>query len=294
MSEEGTRRCVVQFMHPGGESRPGRDGHCRWDSARLTHSRKFLTLPGRFTADSHGPPTASELHFWAEWEAQADGRAIDKPVPEGPRFLFRPYAEPATRFWRPDTPAQNTDPFVFGDNFFYTGCKQWRGHGSRRGPTQLRDLARGSLVLFGSKLNGRFVLDTAFVVSGSALHTMSDWQESVGGSVPAVYRETTLVPWYGWKEHGPFRLHKAASIDEPLDGMFSFFPTLPADSGDGRGFARPTIELPGIVNPNLMMHSKLTRDPAPSEVRRLWEQVAEQVLDQGLCLGVSASLPELR
>ena len=41
---------------------------------------------------------------------------------------------------------QNTDPFVFGERFHYTGCLRH----TRRGPTQLRYLAPGSLVLFGS------------------------------------------------------------------------------------------------------------------------------------------------
>jgi hypothetical protein len=293
MIEQGTTRCVVQFMHPGGESRP-RDGHCAWDSARLTHSRKFVAMPGRSVAQVDGAVAGGELHFWAEWEAQADGSPIGEPLYEGPRYLFRPYAELTSRFWSEDAPAQNTDPFVFGSQFLYTGCKQWRGHGVRRGPTQLRDLARGSLVLFGSKLHGRFVLDTAFVVASSQLHTIEDWQRTVGESVPPLYHETTLVPWYGWHEHGPFRLHNGATLDARVDGMFSFFPALQAGDDDGRGFARPTIELPGVVNPNLMMHSKLTRNPSPEVVSSLWRSVAEQVLEQGFSLGVAADLPELR
>ena len=86
--------------------------------------------------------------------------------------------------------------------------------------------------------------------------------------MPPLYHETTLVPWYGWHEHGPFRLHNGATLDARVDGMFSFFPALQAGDDDGRGFARPTIELPGVVNPNLMMHfSDPQSEPRSRELR---------------------------
>jgi len=52
---------------------------------------------------------------------------------------------------------QNTDPFVFGGEFRYSWCLQ----PSRR---SLRDLDMGSVILFGSRVNWKFVLDTVFVL----------------------------------------------------------------------------------------------------------------------------------
>lgn len=40
------RRLFVQFIHPGGEHRPDRDGRMEWNTG--PHRRKFLTSPGRF------------------------------------------------------------------------------------------------------------------------------------------------------------------------------------------------------------------------------------------------------
>jgi len=49
----------------------------------------------------------------------------------------------------------------------YIGCRQPRNR-------KLRELGRGSLILFGSNLNDRFDLDTVFVVDGWVEH---DWRD---------------------------------------------------------------------------------------------------------------------
>ena len=59
----------------------------------------------------------------------------------------------------------------FGERFHYTGCLQH----TRLGPTQLRSLAPGSLVLFGScRGKSRFAVDTVFVVSDHVDHSARD------------------------------------------------------------------------------------------------------------------------
>jgi hypothetical protein len=94
----------------------------------------------------------------------------------------------ANRAWR-----QNTDPFVFGAQFHYTGCMQH----TRRGPTQLRFLAPGSLVLFGScREKARFVVDTAFVVGEFVDHSAQDWEQKLDGRISNTYRKVTVEPWY--------------------------------------------------------------------------------------------------
>jgi hypothetical protein len=92
MREQDTRRCVVQFLHPGGESRPRPDGHCAWDSARLNHSRKFLSVPGRYVADLGEAPLKSGLQHegtvrdGALAQAKARGTRLGRratPLPRG-------------------------------------------------------------------------------------------------------------------------------------------------------------------------------------------------------------------
>jgi hypothetical protein len=61
----------------------------------------------------------------------------------------------------------NTDPCVFGSTFKYCRCQQHRENETQS--IRIRDLAPGSLILFGSKLLGTFALDTVFVVEGEGV-----------------------------------------------------------------------------------------------------------------------------
>jgi hypothetical protein len=171
------QRCVVQFIHPGGEHGPDEAGGKRWN--RGLHKRKFLQVPGEYLTARDGRAYADDLVFWGEREPESDVSAIIAPVAAGPKFLHRPY------YVRPRAypgDLQNTDPFVFGDHFLYTLCRQTKPVGGHARPTFLRDLAAGSLILFGSLKGGGFVLDTAFVVADGVLHDAERWPSSL--SVP--------------------------------------------------------------------------------------------------------------
>jgi predicted nucleotidyltransferase len=71
---------------------------------------------------------------------------------------------------------RNTDPFVFGGKFMYTLCQQYKKekHTSTLTPTKLHSLEKGSVILFGSRLNHDFVLDTVFVVKCWKDHRKKD------------------------------------------------------------------------------------------------------------------------
>ena len=274
--------CFVQFMHPGGEHRPGRDGFKGWNSG--PHGRKFMLSKGRYKSD--GKAHAGMLVFWGEWEPPS--RLIFRfhdPKPSGPRFLFEPYFVSLP----PDSGFQNTDPFVFGDRFLYTGCLQH----TKRGYTQLRYLARGSVILFGSCVRSRFALDTVFVVEDHIDHSADDYRDHIRDRVPADYMPVTMEPWYASPKHQgqSHRLYFGATHRHPIEGMFSFVPCLPAAEAPQR-FARPTIKLPGVVQPLLTQGKKLNPQPNLPEVRKLWDVVVDQVLAQDLSLGFRVELPK--
>ena len=292
---ERTERCIVQFMHPGQEVRPAADDSCQWNRADTPHTRRFMAADGQSVDRISNAPRSSHLAFWGEWEAQSTVlRTLQRSAPDDPRAVHAP-------FWRrveheEYPPRQNTDPFVFGDAFRYTGCKQWRrtGHGEHRAPTLLRDLADGSLILFGSKVRNRFVLDTAFVVAGSVLHRDSDWRTLLADRVPPTYTAVTLEPWYGWRSTGPFRLYDGASAAAPVHGLFSFTPCVSWSDESTSGFARPAVEFDGVINPKLMMGQRFTRSASRDQIAECWHAIADQVLDQGLQLGVRIGLPPER
>lgn len=276
------RRCFVQFIHPGGEHWPDQGDLKFWN--REAHRRKFLKSRGRYIAGDE--VRKGELVFWGEWEPESRVIArYSNRVADGPHFLYEPYfVDHRDGAWR-----QNTDPFVFGEPFQYTGCLQH----TRLGPTQLRFLAPGSLILFGScREKSRFAVDTVLVVSNYVDHSARDWEEALDGKVSGVYRKVTLEPWYSGSvpEGQSHRLYLGATPEEPVAGMFSFFPCRPYEASD-LGFARPEIHIPGFITRHLTQGKKIARDLSLAEMGELWEQVVGQVEAQGLALGTYAELP---
>jgi hypothetical protein len=159
--------CFVQFLHPGGEHRPDDGSIKRWNTKE--HRRKFLVRPGKYVAGAK--LLEGEMEFWGEWEPDSRVvKSIADPIPHGPRFIYEPY------YVLPESyiGLQNTDPFVFGERFHYTGCQQRTTNGS----TQLRYLSRGSVILFGScEDKSAFVLDTVFVVDRWIDHDRANYAQ---------------------------------------------------------------------------------------------------------------------
>jgi hypothetical protein len=285
-SDTGVR--LVQFIHPGGEHEPDSEDARSWNTG--AHKRKFIKLPGQYLTVPDGQSTASELVFWAEWEPSSQLiKTFAAPAHERPRFLYAPVLEP----FRDNTPPlMNTDPFVYGDHFFYGICKQ----NTRKGPTQLQRLEKGSVILFGSGKSRRFILDTVFVVADYVDYTPENYREVLKDRVPPEYFTVSLDPIaYEMKVRGqstmPFRLYIGATYHQPYEGMFSFFPCRPYSAGDEQGFARPVIRREGLITDNLTQGQRLNRISTADEMRELWSDVTRQILDQGLHLGVYAEIP---
>ena len=171
----------VQFPHPGGEHNPpGRV--MPWNTGK--HRRKFLLAPGRYL-DQASEVNDGERVFWGEWEAPS--QVINRWPPSGrlPRALHRPYwTLPAGNGWR-----QNTDPWVFGERMLYSNCKQTLGPDNR--PTSLQRLTRGSVICFGSAIDGKFCADMVPAVASAAPWTPADATIGLGGHSPPA----PPIPW---------------------------------------------------------------------------------------------------
>ena len=231
--------------------------------------------------------TESDLLFWGEWEAPSQRLFSWDPHGALPQNLVRPIF-PGNAI--PSIGLQNTDPYVFGDSFKYTLCKQSKRTGKA---TYLANLAPGTLILFGSKLQGQFVLDTAFVVDEYPIaHSAENWETELAHLSPT-YRAVTLEPMY-WdkntKAETTFCLYSGARIDKPINGTYSFFPCLHS-TNDPTRFERPVIDIPGVINHSLMMNSKGT-EMSHAEIAKAWKLVVDQVQNQGLRLGLSAHEPQ--
>ena len=295
--------CFVQFPHPGAEHRPGADAGRGWKTLAVPHARKFMQLSGHWIGPD-GHTGSGDLWAWGEWEPQSQllGR-LDGPRERGyPQYLWGPYYEVPERGCGG---LHNTDPFIFGDRFLYSNCRQT---GSRR----LRSLGRGSVIAFGSHKAGRWVLDTVMVVAGGVDYAPGRARSALAGLVPEAFVDVTAGPLADNRQDpscGPaplrrggcgaaaggdadvkLRLYWGATPEDPVGEMFSFFPAMPA--GRARGFPRPCIKLPDwCFTKSLRQGHKQSCGLSEESMRRLWGSLTEQVHGAGLVLGTHAAPP---
>lgn len=288
----------VQFPHPGGEHGHDGDGVKEWNLHN--HARKFMEMPAKYVSREgrQGPWSTGKgrVRFWGEWEPQSivSELSVDAAISNGlPRYLHHPYLgnHPV------GTSYQNSDPFVFGERFRYTLCRQY----SRNSPTQLQRLAPHSVILFGSTQCRSFVLDTVFVVGVEQVKwTPATPPDADCGLMDRHHSAATIAPTI----HGtpdPFQdsqltLYGGVTYAEraKYHGMFSFVPCQAKDGSDG-GFARPIIQLDGIINPASSRAARYNIREIGGDANRvadLWKQVVDQVLEQGCSLAHSIALPD--
>ena len=281
-------RCFVQFPHPGPEHKPDRSGKKGWNTLRHRHARKFMEFSGRWTGED-GSAGSGSLRAWGEWEAESE-LIRELPQPDQgsqyPRYLWRTFYIPKDNYRL----LHNTDPFIFGERFLYSNC------GQRKTPS-LTHLERGSVIAFGSgkKVAGewKWALDTVFVVADSLMYAASEVRQVLTDATSEVFLAVTGDPIMA-REKASFRLYFGATPEDPVDGMYSYFPAMPAQ-GD-TGFPRPLIELPSeYLNPRAFRSPKGVRSTRTSEeLRCIWNSLATQTLEYGLVLGTHAALPERR
>ena len=157
----------------------------------------------------------------------------------------------------------------------------------------MQDLPTGSVICFGSTIEGQFCIDTLLVVAtrerwvpadAARLHVTAAFKTCTGESITAS----------GTDAHTDLTLYRGATIDHRVHGMYSFVPALPAATHDPR-FARPPIRLPRLIKPTNRQSTWGSKRPlSASEVRNARNEVRRQVLDAGLVLAVNLETPPKR
>ena len=237
---------------------------------------------------------SGELWAWGEWEAESKLlREFDQSGDSRlPSRLWCPHYEPKTDYQG----LHNTDPFVFGERFIYSNCRQPRG--SRR--SGLMHIGRGSVVAFGSflKREQEWVLDTVLVVARSVGYQPASMRGDVADLVPDAFMQVTGEPIiHNGCADLPLKLYLGATPVDPVGGMFSFFPAMPAD--DHEIFPRPRVTLPSDYFTETLSRTPKGQalgrpDLSPETLGGLWESLVAQVREAGLVLGTYAELPEQR
>ena len=323
--------CFVQFTHPGAEHVIPKKYNVKKDFLYPwnynTHKRKFLETTAQYI-DHNNNLQNDKILFWGEWEPDSLARIIT-PVPangtdlphniHNPLFitnkngnvLAKPYIinKKGNKVIR-----QNTDPFVFGKNFYYSICQQGKSNG------QIKNLANGSIILFGSKRGGSanpyFALDTVFVVADNRKYTTKNYKKDLKGFVPNEYPEIIGIDLWedAFKDNNNFKriccckpcnpngnpiqytCYQGASYSNPIYGMYSFVPCVLSKTNP-QGFERIkltiadfnnigiTIPKKGIFNNKLNQHFKITITNIQDN-KKIWDKLRAIVHQQNCLEGV--------
>ena len=132
------QRHIIEFTHPGLEYIPGkrrastrdfiisdglsslRTGVRQWNELDK-HRRKFIHSTATYVEEIGQAPKSGPISFWGEWEAQSWAQELALSGESNrPRLAHYPFLDDTYQGPR----NHNTDPFVFGDHFWYTNCKQ--------------------------------------------------------------------------------------------------------------------------------------------------------------------------
>ena len=241
------------------------------------HSRKYIRINGKYICDEQQPARSGSVDFWGEWEPNSISEKLSRIEDKDPRkypenIAYPIFIENTTESARSNDKIievvnsvkemdrnnikndcvkdkidqdnknnlQNTDPFVFGDHFYYTCCKQEKA----------KHLKEGSVILFGTcygeskdRETAYYAIDTVFVIkeiipydASTLERTLKRFEKSKSKS-ERLYYNTVLK--YVFRRHDgsiiksidpkyQFDIIIGASFDDPYiyngQKMYSFFP----------------------------------------------------------------------
>lgn len=292
----------VQLLHPGPEPTGSliNGNICNANTVNNGHGhfRKFLHAEKGSYVAPNGQRQDGCFTFWGEWEHASSvlfpayfpkgkgwPRQLHTALPPTSGIVVNPCGH-VVKPWNDPCPpnctlcnsslVESTDPFVFCELMLYFCC-QIKING------QLNNLKRGDIVVFGSNLDGQFVVDTVFVVADR---------------VPV--QCNGLAPLFIQANGAHFAtkpcVYRGATFADPVGGMFSFFPALPcAADGTAVPFPRPTLVLPSFpefISNELKQHHKISPVNKTTRLTHsnfdVWSAIVTEIEAQGNVLGLRA------
>lgn len=310
---------IVQFAHPGGEYSLTRAeiaaGVKQWNYGR--HQRKFICAKGQYVDASGNLSHEQDLLFWGEWEPSSRVSSVVKTHGTGvlPKWIHYPQLEVDKKgkvvapYFNGKTvkikkkcngkvvvqtvncARQNTDPFVFGDAFYYSCCKQRKKENNKctYTKTKMCFLDKGSIIIFGSTIDSYFEVDTVFVVGESRPYKVDNFKNDLNGFIPKDYDQ--IMGFSHWIPTDEFVCYRGATPSQPINGMFSFVPCRTTENGPV-GFPRMRINqsMLSLISDNLNAAPKYTPqkgNAATADVKQVWNQLCIIAASQGFLLGVN-------
>lgn len=272
---------IIQFPHPIWEDPATIQGMKPWNNKE--HKRNFIVSAGEAISRKGGKPERFEsISFWGEWEPEANVvktfNSAKSPIT--PRRLIAPvYPEKAPNIHSGNCCA-NTDPFVFGEHFKYSNCRQYY----RGMPNRLQDLSAGSLILYGGVSKGDFWLDTVFVVKDGTKFNKANYQslQSVLKADYPLFESATLKPLFASPNDKAYTLYRGQNYWEN-DKFFSFVPC----DVNGRAFAKVRLTRNDIARLSACFQNyTVLGEKNAANPQSVWNKIVDIVLSQNLSLGV--------
>jgi len=309
---------IVQFFHPWLE-------HCydydidkekyykNWHTVNINHKRKFTINEGSYIEKDIRKE--GKLLFWGEWEPPSYVEKIDAQTncshySKNPEYLHTPVLPNLDKIkeYQEAHCYQNTDPFVFGNNFIYAICLQ-----KNEKFRDLRKLEKGSLILFGSRdeLGYRFVIDTVFIVKEIIPYfSLDDIKNKNLGLYPEIITKMILNKEMKVDDPEGLTLYIGATYDNKENGMFSFVPAKTYNN-EKEGF--PRFFMPDEFYENNKYNKYFSRwqkrdgkiyegkntgiksssDVDIDEIYSFWEYLKDEI-SKNHVLGFNFKMPEMR
>lgn len=299
MAKKVSSSHAVWFVpHPYNKSENGAV-ICTWNMSAL-HRRKLLESHGASVIDaSYKKNINCNITFVGEWECCSQHRP-NSLWKVGLRDIYRDIHSPFLTVLDSHTQVLNTDPFVFGDYFYYACCKVRDG------------MKPGDIVIFGTFNKDKFdelIIDTVIVLLGKY-----EIKKNEDKYFPYAYYNVTLSKvsphnnvWIGKMfdnrnhiEHLYQDLEDSYNeIYDESQKLFSFVPCkrLTEDLNNTQIITSlPVITvknsngdvLTGTRNGN---HIEVA---SPSEMKNIFDDIVSQVQKQGFDLGIYMPMPTYR
>lgn len=252
---------VVKFYHSGLVDKKSRTKEERYQNA---HKGKLISNSIMYVDKQNQVCETDNGYFWGEWEAESvcnkqDGFYVHK-IKYPSKVTFNKNPASCGCCGAGNKKPLNTDPYVFGEYFIYSNCKQGRYK-------KLKELNENDLIIFGSHKNNAFILDTVFVVDKKIdLNDCSKCFMSATGDL--------IID-------GDFTVYKGKTFNDGKN-MFSFFPC------STKPFKRPEVEIKGTNDVQKQGVAYVSK----ANSKKVWEHTKSQVINQDCMLGIYAKEPK--
>ncbi len=299
---------IVQFIHPRQEfpvsetnSELRADGRydVAWNTGR--HCRRLVKHLGDYVDDNGVLQQNAELTFWTEWEGPTVATRLNSVRDAIHAWYLHEIQHPVVPAGMENTRRdccddsddsddgcgdglQNTDPCVFGDTFKYSNCQQ-----SSNGV--LRKLGAGSLILFVSRIQREYYLDTVFVTQAGVDYTTNHVNNIVCSDQ---YRDLTLKRLPLGRN---FTFYRGVGFTADCP-VYSFVPSR-RYTGDVTDYIRCRLDAEAINRVagcevfSLGLTQKFKCTVAdPQLVREVWTEIGQQIREQEFVKAIHFGWPQ--